>query len=290
MQDGNWYLHTINSANDRTVGHSTSHVTISTDGTTSESTLHGGENFHVGGTVYTYEGSATVGTVSGFYAKSGHSSFFFSKTDVGNQHVAFSAADTPICFFPGTLIQAPAGEVAVEALAIGDLVLTADGNAVPVRWLGRQSVSTLFADPLRTLPIRILAGALGDKLPVRDLLVSADHAILVQGVLVQAGALVNGSTIRREADVPERFTYYHVELANHALILADGVPAETFVDNVQRLAFDNWDEHEALYGALPSIPEMNRARAKSHRQVPWAVRRHIEARAAALAGAAICAA
>jgi hypothetical protein len=166
----------------------------------------------------------------------------------------------------------------VETLAIGDLVLTVEGEARPIRWMGRQTVSTRFADPLRVLPIRIQAHALGENIPARDLLLSPDHAILVQGVLVQAGALVNGVTITREARVPERFTYHHVELADHSLILAENTPAETFVDNVDRLGFDNWAEHEALYGHLPGIVEMPRPRAKSHRQVPRALREFLAAR------------
>jgi len=192
--------------------------------------------------------------------------------------------DVVICFYPGTLIRTPDSEVAVETLKIGDLVLTAEGKVMPIRWIGRQTVSTIFADPLRVLPIRITAGALGENLPVRDLLVSPDHALLVDSVLVQAGALVNGTTIRRESDVPTTFTYYHVELADHSLILAEGVPAETFVDNVERLAFDNWEEHEALYGDLPPIMEMELPRAKAQRQVPMATRQRLAARAAMLLG------
>ncbi len=184
-----------------------------------------------------------------------------------------------ICFYPGTLIATSDGPRAVETLVIGDCVLTHAGAPAPVRWMGRQTVSTRFGDPMRVLPIRILAGALGEGLPRRDLLVSPDHAILVGGVLVQAGALVNGATILRERDVPERFTYHHVELATHALLLAEGVPAETFVDNIDRAAFDNWAEHEALYGHLPGIAEMPRPRAKARRQVPRRILVMLEARA-----------
>jgi hypothetical protein len=189
-----------------------------------------------------------------------------------------------LCFMQGTLIATPAGERAVETLAIGDLVLTAAGATAPVRWMGRRTLHAfgpdgyLRADPLRVMPIRIRAGALGDNLPVRDLLVSPDHAILVEDILIQAGALVNGVSILRERRLPERFTFYHVELADHALILAEGVAAETFVDNVDRLGFDNWAEHEALYGNEPCIAEMPYPRALSHRQVPQEIHALLMAR------------
>ncbi|MGF9762733.1 Ig-like domain-containing protein [Microvirga sp. 0TCS3.31] len=189
-----------------------------------------------------------------------------------------------ICFYPGTLIRTPDGEVAVETLKIGDLILNVEGKAMPVRWMGRQTVSTRFADPLRVLPIRIIAGALGENLPARDLLVSPDHALLIDGILVHAGALVNGTTVRRDGGVPTTFTYHHVELADHSLILAEGVPAETFVDNVDRMGFDNWSEHEALYGHEAAIAEMDLPRAKSHRQVPMAIRCHLETRAEGMFG------
>ncbi|MDE3174672.1 MAG: Hint domain-containing protein [Pseudomonadota bacterium] len=172
------------------------------------------------------------------------------------------------CFYPGTLIRTPDGEAAVETLKPGDLVLTAAGEAKPVNWLGRQTVSTIFADKMRVLPIRFKAGALGDNLPARDLLVSPDHAMLVEGVLIQAGALVNETSITRETKVPTVFTYYHIELDDHSLILAEGAAAETFVDNVDRLGFDNWSEFEALYPEGKTVEELPYPRAKSHRQVP----------------------
>ena len=186
----------------------------------------------------------------------------------------------------GTRIATPTGFGEVESLKIGDLVTTSDGAAAPVRWIGRQTVSTTFADPLRVSPIRIRAGALGESVPSRDLLVSPDHALLIDGVLVQAGALVNDVSILREQDLPETFVYYHVELDDHSLILAEGVPAETFIDNVERLAFDNWEEHEALYPNGKSIAEMAYPRAKSFRQTPPAIRARLMDRAVALYGQA----
>ena len=190
-----------------------------------------------------------------------------------------------VCFMAGTLIRTPDGEVAVETIKRGDLVLAADGRVVPVTWIGRQTVSTRFADPLRVLPIRIRAGALGENVPARDLLLSPDHAILIDGALIHAGALVNGTSIVRETAVPDVFTYYHVEADDHSLILAEGVPAETFVDNVDRLNFDNWAEHQALYPQGKEVDELPYPRAKSHRQVPVHIRARLAGRALAIGAA-----
>ena len=176
-----------------------------------------------------------------------------------------------VCFLAGTMIATPTGEVAIETLKVGDLVLTAAGAAKPVRWLARQTVSTVFADPLRVMPVLVRAGALGENMPHRDLFVSADHALLVDGLLVHAGALVNGITITRHTDVSHTFVYYHVELEDHALVLAEGVAAETFVDNVTRRRFDNWQE-------APEAPitELDLPRVKSARQLPARIRARLE--------------
>ncbi len=195
---------------------------------------------------------------------------------VVNGHVELVA-----CFYPGTMLATPEGEIAVEEIVAGTVLSTTTG-AAKVRWLGRSVTSTRFADPLRSLPIRIKAGALANDLPARDLLVSPCHAMFLGGVLVQAGALVNGVSIVREADVPEMFTYYHVELASHELLFAEGAATESFVDNVDRMHFENWAEHEAL-GELAPIEEMPYPRAKAARQVPAAVRRMLQARLARFA-------
>ena len=150
------------------------------------------------------------------------------------------------CFWRGTLIRTPDGETPVETLRRGDPVPTMSGEAKPVTWIGRRTVSARFADPLRCWPVRIRAGALAENVLARDLLVSPDHALLVGRVLIHAGALVNGTSIVRETHVPKTFVYYHVELEDHSLILAEDTPAETFIDNVDRMDFDNWAEFEAL--------------------------------------------
>lgn len=172
--------------------------------------------------------------------------------------------NTYLCFLEGTMIATPDGEQPVETLRPGALVLTAGGQAEPVRWIGTRAVSTRFADPFRAYPVRISAGALADGVPSRDLFLSPDHALLIDGILINAAALADGDTVRREAVMPELFTYYHIELAAHGLVLAENTPAETFVDNASRAHFDNWATHPD-HGA---VLEMDIPRAKSARQVP----------------------
>ncbi|WP_159993213.1 Hint domain-containing protein [Roseomonas sp. 18066] len=200
------------------------------------------------------------------------------------------------CYASGTLIMTISGAAPIDTLRPGDLVTTVDPMglaAQPVRWIGIQTVMKRFADPLQAYPVRIRAGALAEGLPARDLLLSPDHAIRLDGLLVQAGALVNGSSIARlaAAELPERFSYYHIELPGHALVLAEGVAGESFVDNVTRRRFDNFSEFAALHGeAGPPIPELPLPRVKSARQLPAALRDRLAARAATLeAGAAAAA-
>lgn len=192
----------------------------------------------------------------------------------------------PVCYMAGTRIATPEGETKVEDLKAGDLVVTADGRQIAVRWIGRQTVAPLFAGEF-ALPVRIKAGALGENMPSRDLLVSHAHALFVDGVLVQAGALVNETSILRETNVPKTFVYYHVEVDDHSLILAENTPAETFVDNVERVRFDNWHEYEALYPAGKKVAEMPYPRAKAARQVPSALRTRIAERAGVVAAAKV---
>ncbi len=203
---------------------------------------------------------------------------------VTSDTVISGTADIAICFMAGTMIRTPRGDTAIETLKRGDHVLNPNGRSLLVTWIGLQTIATRFADPLGCLPIRIKAGALGDEVPSRDLVLSPGHAILVGGALIQAGALVNGISIVREKNVPEMFTYYHIETEHHSLILAENAAAETFVDNAGRFAFDNWPEHQALYPEGKPIVEMSYPRAKSYRQVPRVIRDSLIDRGIALYG------
>lgn len=204
-------------------------------------------------------------------------------TDGGAGSSKTLGAIVEVCFAAGTPIATPEGERAVERLAIGDPVLTADGRIVPVTWIGRQSLHRLFTPPERFAPVRVTAGALGGGLPHSDLVLTADHALILDGLAICAGALVNGTTILRDPaeSLPDQVTYYHVETEGHEVILAAGAPAETYVDYVARRAFDNHAEYLALYGAERTIPEMDLPRISAARLVPPALRARLAAAQAA---------
>lgn len=187
------------------------------------------------------------------------------------------------CFLTDTRILTPEGEIAVQDLGVGDMVRTTWGHDVAVKWVGRQTIATRFGAAERLMPVRFAAGSLGAGLPHSDLTVTADHAMLVDGVLCHAGALVNGDSIVQVplAELGERYTVYHVETDAHEIILANGASAETFIDNVSRRVFDNFAEFEALYGDVPEMDELPLPRAMSARQVPAAIRARLAARIAA---------
>lgn len=200
------------------------------------------------------------------------------------------ASNVP-CFTAGTLIQTPRGNVAVEDLRPGDEVLLAAGGTAPVAWLGRTTINVArhrWPDVVR--PVRIRAGALADGVPRRDLLLSPEHAVLLDGALVPAGLLVNGRTILGEPGV-ERITYFHVELPTHAALLAEGAPAESYLDLGHRHLL------EAVGCAAPREPAPA-APAEAGRVVAWfaprlqqgprlqALRTRLAARADSFAGIA----
>jgi len=174
----------------------------------------------------------------------------------------------PDCFAEGTLIATPTGECAVEELRIGDLVATADGRAVPVRWVGRQSIVKLFHRD-RARMVRIGKGALGNH---SDLLVTPDHGMVLQGHLINASALVNGHSICLEREIPNRFTVYHVETEDHDVILANGAAAETYLDLPDRKKFDNYRDYLDLYGEERLIAENPLPRIATQRMIPEPLR------------------
>jgi autotransporter passenger strand-loop-strand repeat protein len=143
------------------------------------------------------------------------------------------------CFCTGTRILTDRGEVPVEQLAVGDRVKTADGTPRPVKWIGHRNLDlSRHPDPELVWPVLVQAGAMGDNAPHRDLYVSPDHALLLDGLLVPARLLVNGASIQTVC-TRKTVTYHHVELETHDILLAENLPAESYLDTGNRGMFEN---------------------------------------------------
>jgi hypothetical protein len=178
----------------------------------------------------------------------------------GNGQQDVFVADNPVCFVEGSAIRVvrdgAVRDVAVEALRVGDLAVTTSGAHRPIRWIGHRRLDCArHPDPAKVRPVRIAAGAFGEGRPSRDLRVSAAHAIAVDilgAVLIPACRLINGTTITQEA--VESVTYWHVELDEHDILLAENLPAESYLDCGNRRFFANADATD-LMAAPDTRPE-----------------------------------
>jgi hypothetical protein len=135
--------------------------------------------------------------------------------------------------------------VPVEHLRVGDHVWTLKGHQ-PARivWLGHRHIDCRhYHRPADVSPVRIRSGTFAAGLPVRDLYLSPDHAVFVDGVLVPVRHLINGNTVVQEP--VDEVTYYHVELATHDVILAEGLPCESYLDTGNRAAFEEGEKGDA---------------------------------------------
>jgi hypothetical protein len=140
------------------------------------------------------------------------------------------------CFLRGTLIQTPEGDIPVEDLRVGDVVVTHNGVA-EIKWVGRRRLDPKAIDkPRDTLPVRIQAGAIAENVPARDLYVSPDHCMFLEGSLIPAKFLMNGTTVTQEPTLVP-FEYFHIELEQHSIVLAEGAQTETYLDLGGRLSF-----------------------------------------------------
>jgi len=172
------------------------------------------------------------------------------------------------CLLAGTRILTPDGEMAVEDLRPGMLVITPDGPR-GVTWVGARQLDTAgHPQPDAIRPIRIAADAFGPGLPARDLLVSPDHAIYVDGVMIPAKHLVNARTVAYDHGITQPH-YVHVELAEHGVLYAEGLTVESFLDIGGRETFF---EDGTEFGARPALhPEMVREAWEARGYAPLVV-------------------
>ena len=156
-----------------------------------------------------------------------------------------------VCFARGTRLASLDGEPRVERLAVGDHLLVSSGRSRRIAWVGRRRIDCArHPNPQAVWPVRVRAGAFGPGLPKRDLLLSPQHAVFAEGVLIPVRFLANGSTIRAEAR--RSIDYFHVELDRHDILLAEGLPVESYLDTGDGACFENGG------GALVPHPDFAR--------------------------------
>jgi hypothetical protein len=157
-----------------------------------------------------------------------------------------SQSQAVACFAAGTRIATPDGPVLIEELREGDLVLTESGTPQPIAWIGRRTLDCRrHPDPDRVRPVRIARHAFGMNRPCRAVLLSPDHAVFVEDVMIPVKFLINGTTIVQTRAT--RVTYYHLELPRHDVVLAESLPCESYLETGGRSGFENGGPALDLY-------------------------------------------
>ncbi len=161
-----------------------------------------------------------------------------------------------VCFCRGTAILTERGEVAVEDLAVGDRVVTLSGALKPIAWIGFGRNLVTRANKLAR-PVIVRAGALAEGVPYRDLYLTHGHALYLDGVLIPVENLVNHRSILWD-EAARVVEYYHIELEDHDVVLANGAPAESYYDASNRAFFQNTRPGSAPGEAKPTFaPVLN---------------------------------
>lgn len=178
---------------------------------------------YANGLLAIYQGGQTIADVS---LASGETYSGFALTAGTNNSLELQSIS---CFLAGTRLLTERGPIQVEALRVGDRAMTLEGDAAPITWIGRRSLSChRHPDPAAVLPVRVRAHAFAPGKPSRDLYLSPDHAIFAEDVLIPVKYLIDGLSI---AQIPAaRATYYHIKLDQHDIILAENLPVESYLD------------------------------------------------------------
>ena len=172
--------------------------------------------------------------------------------------------DKIVCFARGTLILTSRGEVAVEELSVGDQVLTLDEGYQKVLWIGSKKLdqAALERSP-KLYPVRITAGALGDNLPESDLLLSAQHRVLLRSkiaervmgereVLVAATHLIDDKSIYQDQSCTE-VEYFHILLEKHQIVFSNGAPTESLFTGPMAMRSLSDEALEEIRALLPEV-------------------------------------
>jgi len=222
------------------------------------------------GDVYTK--NETVNELTGSPFDGSDAAYVGTITIGGNKYPVFF--DAPLFgSFP------PLFRVAVPTFATANAIATAGFSFTPTDedFAACFAAGTEIATPDGVKLVEDLQ--IGDMTPSKDLVLTGDHAMFVDGYLVNASALVNGDTIDYLplAECEFRLRVYHVETEAHEVLVANGAASESYLDIPSRKTFDNFDSYTALYGAERTIQEMAVPRISSARMLPASIRELIKA-------------
>lgn len=144
------------------------------------------------------------------------------------------------CMLRGTRIQTARGLVAVEDLAIDDKIVVHDGTPRAIKWVGCSTIPINTSGTAATVrPIRIARSAIKENVPERDVYLSPAHAIYIDGNLIPARYLVNGTSITECYVDGGAIEYWHVLLDDHAVMSAEGMAVETLAPGAKLARADH---------------------------------------------------
>ncbi|QUS36896.1 hypothetical protein GR316_05380 [Falsirhodobacter algicola] len=175
---------------------------------------------------------------------------------VGNRTINFENVESILCFTPGAMIQTLGGARPVETLKIGDMVMTRDNGLQPIRWIGQTTVKAEG----RFAPIRIRKAMMPEL--TADLVVSPQHRMLIEGyraellfgsreVLVAAKHLVDDACVTVEEG--GAVTYVHMLFDQHEVVMANGVPTESFHPASYGISGMGEEAREELFALFPDL-------------------------------------
>ncbi|MDB4558925.1 Hint domain-containing protein [Amylibacter sp.] len=182
----------------------------------------------------------------------------------GDLDIPYQDIPSIICFTPGSLITTPRGQVPVELLMVGDLVITADNGLQAIRWIGKKRMTGARLQAYPELrPIRIRKDAFGDGLPERDMWVSPQHRMLVKSertlldygeneVLVPAKGLLNDLSVTVDYGLRET-EYVHILFDKHEVVFANSTPTESFHPGQHALDTIEDEARDELFEIFPEL-------------------------------------
>ncbi len=226
-------------------------------------TIGGTDTTVVGATFYLANGTVVFTPTDGTVLQD---AVIVTATGVPNQSPIPTASLGPPCFTQDTMIATPYGECKVQDLQAGDTVLDSDGVAIVLRSSMSRKISgqELRACP-KLRPVRICAGALGNGLPRRDLLVSRQHRMLVASrivermfsaseVLIPAIKLTALPGIFVDHSV-ETVEYFHLLFDRHVVILAESAPTESLYLGRETLRSVSLETRQEIYAIFPHLKD-----------------------------------